>query len=383
MNVMIAQSGGPTPVINMSLRGAVEKALGMEAVDKIYGSRNGVEGILHDDLVHLHEKAEDIRRASQQPGAILGGSRHSLTENEVAAIAEKLKELNVGIFCYIGGNGSSRTVKELHRHAVQNGINIQFVHIPKTIDNDLYGIDHTPGFGSAAKFVSHMVQWIGMDMASMKSYDKVEIVEVMGGNSGWLAAATAIAKRDEADYPQIVYMPEQEVRLEEMLAQIETVYSKTGSVMMIVPDHLKIPGLRSDAALGHPRSGYNGGISYKLAGEVKQRLGLKTRVTSPGTLYRTASCMASECDLSEAYRLGAEAVRFAAEGYSGGMVTLDRVSDSPYECRIDWADLEHIAGKERPLPAHYWDAQRQMPTPAFIDYILPLVDGQIIRPVIL
>lgn len=381
MNVIIAQSGGPTPVINMSLRGAVEQASRTDSIQEIYGSRNGVEGILDNRLIRLNDRLAELEQASLQPGAVLGGSRYSLREEDLQAIVERLEERNVRIFCYIGGNGSSRTVQALHRYASEAGKDIRFVHIPKTIDNDLYGTDHTPGYGSAAKFVSHIVQWIGMDIVSMKTYDKVELIEVMGGNSGWLAAASALAKQKEGDFPQIVYLPEKGISLEALLEDVDKAYRRFGCAMMIVPDHLKISGLQSDMKPNHPRQGYNGGISTKMAVEIRSRLGLKTRVTAPGTLYRSMSCLASECDLSEAYRLGAEAIKYAEEGRSGGMVALTRLSDHPYASRIDWSDLKNIAGKEKPLPDYYWDPVNQMPTEAFRNYLLPLVDGQILKPI--
>lgn len=381
MNVVIAQSGGPTPVINMSLRGAVEQAVKLDGIQTVYGSRNGVEGILENRLVSLKERLAELERASNQPGAILGGSRRVLSEEDLHAILSRLEEAKVDIFCYIGGNGSSRTVKELHHYAESAGKSMRFVHIPKTIDNDLFGTDHTPGYGSAAKFVSQIVQWIGTDMLSMKTYDKVELIEVMGGNSGWLAAASALFKQDEGDFPQIVYMPEQETDAMTFLAQIENAYKSYGCVMAIIPDHMKIRDVQSDLTLNHIRQGYNGGVSNNLAAMIRTQLGLKARVTAPGTLFRSAAGMASECDLSEAYRLGAEAVRLAAEGFSGGMVSLTRHSNDPYFCQVDWKDLKDIAGKEKTLPDSFWNMGKQMPTQAFRDYLTPLVDGQISPPV--
>lgn len=376
MNVLVAQSGGPTPVINMSLRGCVEQALATPGVRQVFGSRNGVEGILANRLIPLGGRLDVLEAASAQPGALLGGSRYALKEEDARQIIKTMEELDIGVFCYIGGNGSSRTVKVLHRLAREADKPLRFVHIPKTIDNDLYGTDHTPGFGSAAKFIAQAVQWIGMDMRSLTSYDKVELVEVMGGNSGWLAAASALYKKSEGDFPQIVCLAERETDLETCLNQIESAYTHYGSVMMIVPDHMKIRGMQSDQTANHPRSGYNGGISGNLAVAVRSRLGLKTRVTSPGTLFRCMAGLVSASDMSEARLLGAEAVRYAFDGYSGGMVSLTRISNTPYECKVDWADLDEIAGKEKPLPPHFWDYEKQMPTEAFREYLLPLVDGQ-------
>jgi len=379
VNVLIAQSGGPTPVINMSLRGAAEQAVQLQGVRHVYASRNGIEGILNDEIVRLEEKLPELAQASLQPGSVLGASHYLLKEGDLEKVIVRLEQLEVGIFCFIGGNGSSRMVLALHRLARAMGKNdIRFVHVPKTIDNDLLGTDHTPGFASASKFVSHMIQWIGLDMAAMKAYDKVGIVEVMGGNAGWLAAASALGKKDESAFPQLVYMPEEETDIEHFLALTEKAYSNYGQVMAVVPDHIKFRNIQSDQKGNKQlRDRLNTGISANLAAAVRERLGLKTRVTNPGVLYRCASGMVSKLDRDEAYELGAQAIRFAAEGLSGGMAGLDRISDEPYRSRVEWVDLEQIAGKEKYLPKAFWDAERNMPTPAFRTYMSPLVDEQL------
>jgi len=382
VNVLIAQSGGPTPVINRSLQGAVEQAVRLKGINHVYASRNGIEGILNEQLVLLEGRLAELEQASLQPGSVLGASHYLLADGDFERIIHRLEQLQVNIFCFIGGNGSSRMVKALHQLALSMGKNIQFVHIPKTIDNDLLGTDHTPGFASASKLVSHMIQWIGMDMASMKAYDKVGIVEVMGGNAGWLAAASALGKKNASAYPQLVYMPKHETDVEHFLAQVEEAYLSYGQVMAVIPDHIKFRNIQSDQTGNKQiRERLNTGISGHLAAAVRERLGLKTRVTAPGVLYRCMSGMASRCDMTEAYRLGAEAVRFASEGLSGGMVRLRRVSNDPYHCDIEWIELDDIAGKERYLPPEFWDAEQQMPTREFREYMLPLVDGQVPEPV--
>lgn len=384
MNVLIAQSGGPTPVINMSLRGAVEQAVKLKNIKHVYASQNGVEGILNDQLIRLEGRLTELEQASQQPGSVLGASHYLLVDGDFERIIHRLDQLQVNIFCYIGGNGSSRMVKALHHLALSMGKSIQFVHIPKTIDNDLLGTDHTPGFASASKLVSHMIQWIGMDMTSMKAYDKVGIIEVMGGNAGWLAAASALGKQNESAFPQLVYMQKEETDVEHFLGHTEKAYRDYGQVMIVVSDHAKFRNIQSDQTGNKQiRDNLNTGISANLAAVVRERLGLKTRITAPGVLYRCASGMVSQCDMTEAYRLGAEAIRLASEGLSGGMVCLTRVSNNPYLCHIEWTNLDDIAGNERHLPQEFWDDERQMPTPAFRDYMLPLVDGQIFHPVVL
>jgi len=383
VNVLIAQSGGPTPVINMSLRGAVEQAVQLDNIQHVYASRNGIEGLLNDQIIPLEGKLAELERASLQPGSVLGASHYLLQDGDLEHIVQRLEQLKVDIFVFIGGNGSSRMVQALHRLTRSMGkTGIRFVHVPKTIDNDLLGTDHTPGFASASKLVSHMVQWIGLDMAAMKAYDKVGIVEVMGGNAGWLAAASALYKQDESAFPQLVYMPKEETDIEHFLALTERAYADYGQVMVVVPDHIKFRNIQSDQRGNNQLRTYlNTGISASLASVVRERLGLKTRVTNPGVLYRSASGMVSQCDLEESYRLGAEAIRFAAEGRSGGMAGLTRISDAPYASTVEWMELDAIAGKEKLLPQTFWDAERHMPTAAFRAYMTPLVDGQIFNPV--
>jgi len=384
VNVLIAQSGGPTPVINMSLMGAVQQAVKLKNIKHVYASRNGIEGLLNDQVIQLEGRLAELESASHQPGSVLGASHYPVAEGDFERVIERLEQLEVDIFCYIGGNGSSRMVKALHHLAAAQGKSMRFVHVPKTIDNDLLATDHTPGFASASKLLANMIQWIGMDMTAMKAYDKVGIVEVMGGNAGWLAAASALGKQNESAFPQVVYQPKAPVDVEHFLETVDRAYRDYGQVMIVVPDHIKFRDLQADQAGNqHLRNNLNAGISSNLAGLVRQHFGLKTRVTAPGVLYRCASAMVSECDREEAYRLGAEAIRMASEGMSGGMVGLHRVSNDPYHCTIKWVDLDEVAGKERYLPQEFWDEERQMPTAAFRAYMEPLLGGQVLQPVLL
>jgi 6-phosphofructokinase len=378
MNVVIGQSGGPTPVINASLRGAVEKALKHDQVDTVYGTPNGLQGILNHKLIRLNEKLPEICKASEQPGAILGTSRHPLAEEEYAKIIDELERVNAKIFCYIGGNGSSRTVLALHRYASAMGKDIRFVHVPKTIDNDLDGTDHCPGYGSASKFLSHTVQLFAADMLSLQTVSKVEIIEVMGGNRGWLPAASALFKKQETDYPDLVYLPDHPIDADAFLADVDNTFSSKGrSIIVIVPDHMKVNHLAKDPyATEDPIRGHNAGIGFRLSQYINRQLKIPTRVTVPNSLFRIASGFVSRVDYQESLLLGDKAIDYALAGYSGGMVTLERQSSSPYVSRVQWAQLDDFAGKEKTFPTSYWDASRHMPTPAFVDYLLPLIDQE-------
>jgi 6-phosphofructokinase 1 len=375
--MLIAQSGGPSPVINMTLLGAVDAALHTENIEHIYGSKNGIEGLLNNQLFSLNPLYDVIKKSSFQPGAILGGSRYSPTESELLSIVNILEELKIGIFCYIGGNGSSRTVKELHLRSEALGKEIKCIHIPKTIDNDLEGTDHTPGYGSAARFIAQTVSWIGADMASMRTYDKVEVIETQGGNSGWLAASSALGKQHKEDYPQLVYLPDRKVTLEEFLESVESVYKSTKSIIAIVPDHLHVTGLRENHITDATGRRYNGGIGYRLHQEINKNLGLKTRYTSPTTMFRTTQSLISLTDQKEAYQFGQHAIHLALNGLSGVMVSLSRISQSPYKYTFTHTDLLTNSIKEKPLPKYYWDENNNMPTTNFIKYATPLIDGEI------
>ena len=375
-NVVVGQSGGPTPVINASLLGVVEQALKSEQVDRIYGTSNGLSGILRNELICLNGKLSQIRQAGRQPGAVLGTSRHPLNESEYEQILANLERAGVKAFCYIGGNGSSRTVLALAEYAKSKGSDIRFIHIPKTIDNDLDGTDHTPGYGSAAKFLSHMTQWFAVDMASLQTVPKIELIEVMGGNRGWLPAASALYK-SRSGYPNLVYLPDKPVQGAAILADIENVFHGKESIMMMVPDHLQVNGLPPDPlAIEDPLRRNNTGIAFRLSQHIARMLGFPVRTTVPYALYRIAPGAVSAVDLDEAYRLGAKAVDYAAAGYSGGMVSLERVSAKPYLSRIRWVPLDGIAGNEKPFPAEYWNKDEHRPTEAFVDYLLPLIDNE-------
>ncbi|PKG24660.1 diphosphate--fructose-6-phosphate 1-phosphotransferase [Niallia nealsonii] len=383
MNILIAQSGGPTSVINMSLYGAVRKAFAEKQIKHIYGSVNGIEGVLNDRLILLEKKLVEIEKASNQPGSILGGSRYSLQEGDLEKIINKMETFNIKVFYYIGGNGSARTVKALHHCAKHQGKELRFIHIPKTIDNDLYGTDHTPGYPSAANFLSHAVQWIGTDMESMKTYGQIEIIEAMGGNTGWLASASAIAKSSEEQYPQLVYLPEEKKSLSQILKEVESSYQKYGKLMMIIPDHFFIQGILSEASANTTRAGYNGGVAYQLAAQIINNLGYKTKITIPGTLYRSAYSFTSKQDLKEARILGETAVEQAMKGISGVMMCIKRLSNKPYDVEIITKDLENIAGKEKAFPKEFWDKEKHMPTNKYKTYLLPLLEYSFLKPLTL
>lgn len=381
-NIMVGQSGGPTPVINASLLGVVEQALREEQIDRIYGTLDGLRGILQGKQVLLNDKLLELRQAARQPGAVLGTSRHPLKEEEYARILTELERLGVTQFFYIGGNGSSRTVLALSRFARERKSAVRFVHIPKTIDNDLDGTDHTPGYGSASKFLSHVTQWFALDMLSLKTVPKIEIVEVMGGNRGWLPAASALFKKQASDYPNLVYLPDKPVADHVIFSDIQQAFDQSQSIMLMVPDHLQIEGLPRDSLAVEDQIRHNqDGIGYRLSRHITRSLGIPTRVTVPYALYRIAPGYLSQTDYEEAFQLGMKAVEFANEGRSGGMVSLQRIPQTSYSTRMVWVPLEGVAGKEKEFPAAFWNSREHRPTDAFRQYVMPLIDNQVPDPV--
>lgn len=382
VNIIIGQSGGPTPVINMSLRGIVETAINHNSIGTVYGSYNGLEGLLKKKVINLSNKLDLIHRASYQPGSILGASRHPLQEHELDMILNHMKELDITYFFYIGGNGSSRTVWALDQYARSTGRDMRFIHIPKTVDNDICGTDHTPGFASAAKLVSHLTQWAAADLRSMNTFDKIKIIEVMGRNAGWLAGSTAIGKKTEGAAPHLVYLPEHFVTLDGIINDVDQAVKKYENIVMVVPDHLRIS--ETEFVNDHDSSsselscaGHPGGVSNYLARMIHHHLGIKARYDAPGTLIRSAQGFLSKLDQKEAFDLGASSVNYIHEGRSGGMVCLERVSNHPYESRIIWRSLDGISGIERTFPEHYWCRDTNMPTDSFREYLTPLIDNDI------
>lgn len=369
MNVLVAQSGGPTPVINSTLNGVVMEAIGQEKINKIYGSINGMEGILNNELIELNNFTDQLDAIKHQPGAFLSGSRYQLTEEDLQTVVTRLNELHVDVVFYIGGNGSAITITNIHEICQDRKLDIQCIFIPKTIDNDIEGTDHTPGFISASITLDRILSGIELDLQSFRSRNQIEIVEVMGGNSGWLMAAGAARKRD---FPFLAYLPEKEWEMEQILEDVEKAIENKQSTILLVPDHMKINHLQSEINQNNPRNKYNGGISYKIANEIQQHIAIKTKITIPNSIYTCS--IGAQLDLKEAELIGREAIAIALTGETGKMVGVERVNNDPYEIKIKPVPLSHVFGKERGLPSHYWDDVNQLPTPVFREYMNPFVD---------
>jgi ATP-dependent phosphofructokinase / diphosphate-dependent phosphofructokinase len=373
---LIAQGGGPTPVINASLYGAVMEGWQRGAFTRFLGAQHGLQGILQSRFVDLFAQGlsmlEDIRLA---PGAALGSSRVRLSANELDRLLAIFREHDVRYFFYIGGNGSMGTAMDIGVAARSAGYGLGVTGIPKTVDNDLYGTDHTPGYGSAARFYAHAVRDMGMDHRALPS--PVLICEIIGRNVGWLVAATAFARHDEDDAPHLIYFPEQPLPRRTLLADIEDAYRRWGRVFVCICEgQLDENGEPFGADVDRPDNPQHrlaSNLGHAVARFVSRELNLRTRSERPSLLARSCSTLVSETDRAEAELVGRAAVRAALAGNTGLMIALRRGDGPEYGCETILAPFEEVARKERQLPAEFMDAGKRFVTEGYLRYAKPLV----------
>ena len=381
-NLLVGQSGGATAVINASLVGVAEEALGSPAVRSVIGMRHGIEGLLREDLIDLRSQpAGTFARLRHTPSSALGTCRHKLSADDLDRALAIIRRYEVRYFLYIGGNDSADTAHRLHQRAREVGYDLRVMAIPKTIDNDLPYTDHCPGYGSIARFLALATRDAGRDTEAFPRQYPVKIIEVMGRNAGWVAAACALAQDDERDAPQLIFLPERApASMDAALAEIAAMQRAHGSCVAIVPETLRdaqgqhLSGGEHSFidAFGHA---YHPGLGPLLAERVKQELGLPSRYDKPGTIARMAMMAASSSDLAEAEEAGREAVRRAVAGESDRMIALVRVgaADAPYQISYDVVPLERIANTERLLPDAFIGDDGRSVTAAFRSYALPLL----------
>lgn len=389
-NIIVGQSGGPTSVINSSLAG-VYKTAKERGFDKVYGMLHGVQGLLDEQYVDLSTQIHsdiDIELLKRTPSAFLGSCRYKLPEiHENPEIYEKLFEimdnLDIETFIYIGGNDSMDTIKKLSDYAIVKGHSQKFLGVPKTIDNDLALTDHTPGFGSAAKYIAASTKEIIRDALGL-TYNKemITIIEVMGRNAGWLTGATALAKTEECDGPDAIYLPESVFDIDKFLQTVKDLLEKKKSIVIAVSEGIKLADGRYVCelsgggeyvdAFGHKQ--LQGTAAY-LASFLGAEIGCKTRSVEFSTLQRSASHMASRVDIDEAFMVGGAAVKAADEGDTGKMVVIDRISDDPYQSAAGIYDVHRIANHEKVVPRSWMNKEGNYVTDEFINYIEPLIQG--------
>jgi ATP-dependent phosphofructokinase / diphosphate-dependent phosphofructokinase len=379
--LIIAQSGGPTAVVNASLVGALEAARADARVGSVLGARFGVEGILNGDVVGLTDlTAQDVATLRRTPGAALGSARHRPADGELSALVSSDWFGRVQWIVLVGGNDTAETLHRLHAKARAAGRELNVVGIPKTIDNDLPGMDHCPGYGSAARFVALAAREAALDTAAMRKTDPVKIVEVMGRNAGWLAAASALGRNEMIEAPHLIFLPERPRAVEQMLEEIRSAQAAHGWALVAISENQ-----RDDRgkAIGGGESLYvdpHGHAYYESAGAAlarmsQERLGIRTRYERPGSHQRTSALTISEVDLDEAEAAGAEAVRRALGGESDVMVAIQRADGPDYAPRYTTIPLESVAHQERLLPDAFIASSGTDVTDAFLAYARPLIGG--------
>lgn len=389
-NVIVGQSGGPTAVINSSLAGVFRTAIDRGA-NKVYGMRFGIQGLLDEMYVDLSDYIKnelDIEILKRTPSAFLGTCRYKLPaihENQeiYVKIFEILNKLDIECFIYIGGNDSMDTIKKLSDYAILTGQPQKFVGCPKTIDNDLALTDHTPGYGSAAKYIATSTKEVIRDGNGF-SYNKqlVTIIEIMGRNAGWLTGAAALAKGEDCEGVDLIYLPEVAFDTAAFVAEVRELLKKKNTVFVAISEGIRLQdgtyvseaGGGSDYvdAFGHKQ--LTGSATY-LANLVSHEIGCKTRAVEFSSLQRSASHLASRVDINEAFMVGGAAVKAADEGDSGKMVVIDRVSDDPYQSATGVYDVHKIANGEKLVPRNWINEKGTYVTEDFIDYVRPLIQG--------
>ncbi|MBR6380158.1 MAG: 6-phosphofructokinase [Lachnospiraceae bacterium] len=391
-NVIVGQSGGPTAAINSSLAGVYCTAI-KRGYKKVYGMVHGIQGLLDKRVVDLSEHIEDeldVELLKRTPSAYLGSCRFKMPEiNEGKEVYEKLfqilEELEIDVFIYIGGNDSMDTIKKCSDYAIITGSQIKFVGCPKTIDNDLALTDHTPGFGSAAKYIATSVKEIIRDCWCLEiKGGQVVIIEVMGRNAGWLTGATALAKGEDCEGPDLIYLPELPFDVDGFVAKCEKLLKEKSSVVVAVSEGIKTADGKYVSELGSA-SEYVDAFGHKqlsgtatyLANLIASKLGCKTRAVEFSTLQRAASHCTSRVDLKESYQCGQAAVKAADEGDSGKMVCIIRTSDDPYASTTAINDVHKIANEEKVVPREWINKDGDYVTDTFLEYVRPLIQGEL------
>lgn len=389
-NMIVGQSGGPTAVINGSLYGVVSEGFKHpESIEHVYGMINGIEGFLSNQIMDMHPllKNGDLELIRTTPGSYLGSCRYKLPEdlnNPVyPELFQKFEDYNIGYFFYIGGNDSMDTVSKLSRYAAKIQSPIRVIGVPKTIDNDLVETDHTPGFGSAAKFVATTVREIAIDASVYDNKNSVTIVEIMGRHAGWLTAASALARKFEGDNPVLIYLPEVAFNQEEFLEKVKKALETTPNLVVCVSEGINdgngtfICEFASDVGVdtfGHKMLTGSGKYLENL---IKEKLGVKVRSVELNVSQRCSSSCLSKTDLDEADHSGAFAVNAALNGETGKMISFVRANTSPYELSFSTADVNIICNQEKAVPLSWITKDGSDVTDEFIRYAVPLIQGSV------
>jgi len=381
-NLLVAQSGGPTAVINSSVAGIVEEALQHAKIRGIYGAVNGILGVLREDLVDLRrEDPSTISKLRRTPSAALGSCRYKLSDRDYSRLYEVLTAHDIGYFICAGGNDSMDTAHKTAKLAAERKYDLKVMGVPKTVDNDLPVTDHCPGYGSVARFNAVATRDSSLDTDAIYTSDTIKIIETMGRDTGWITASTALAKETEDSGPHLIYLPERPFIQDSFLKDVKEVYDRLGRVVLSVCEGLKnekgefvkasTKGIDTDK-FGHAQLG---GVGDYLVNLISEKLKIKARYDKPGTIQRVSMQCASQVDLNEAYSVGKAALSKAIDGESDKMVTLVRKRNNPYSSDTGLVDLEKIALKTRKVPDEFINKNSNFVTKEFVDYVTPLIGG--------
>ncbi|WP_367925011.1 6-phosphofructokinase [uncultured Ruthenibacterium sp.] len=390
-NAIVGQSGGPTAVINASLAG-VFQACDRRGVPHVYGMRHGVAGLLKEQYVDLSETLRsslEIELLKRTPSSYLGSCRYKLPplDKDEQGIYPRLfailDKLDIGYFFYIGGNDSMDTIAKLSDYGRAIGSEIRFMGVPKTIDNDLMATDHTPGYGSAAKYIALVMKELVRD-ATVYDVDSVTVVEIMGRNAGWLTAAAALAKAEDCEGVDMICMPEIPFNVEHFIQKVARMQAQKRALLIAVSEGVKLADgryvceLADDAryvdAFGHKNLT---GTARYLSNQLAAQLGVKTRSIELSTLQRCAGHVTSRTDITEAFQVGGAAAKAAFEGHTAEMIALERLSDDPYQCTTRPWDIHKIANLEKKVPLEWINDDRTAMKEEFLHYARPLIQAEL------
>ncbi|NCA97766.1 MAG: 6-phosphofructokinase [Clostridia bacterium] len=386
-NAIFGQSGGPTSVINASAAGVFTEALKQTGViEKVYGAANGIVGILNEKFYDIgQEDPAELELLKTTPSSALGSCRYKLAKPEVddtdyKRILEVFKKYNIRYFFYNGGNDSMDTCNKISKFIAKSGYECRVIGVPKTIDNDLFGTDHCPGFASAAKYIATTVMEVYLD-ARVYDTGMITVIEIMGRNAGWLTAASALAAH-KGSGPDLIYLPEVDFDLDQMLADVKKVYEKEKKVIVCVSEGVKtkegkyIPELVGEVsvdAFGHKQMG---GTAAVLANYLKEKMGCKVRGIELSLMQRCAAHLASKSDVEESFLSGQTAVRIAVDGMTDFMVGFQRPEQGEYKCEIKLIPLNDVANTEKVVPKEWINDEGNFVNEKFIEYALPLIQGE-------
>ncbi|MBD5102498.1 MAG: 6-phosphofructokinase [Subdoligranulum sp.] len=389
-NAIVGQSGGPTAVINSSLVG-VYQAAGSRGAAHVYGMRHGVRGLLEEQYVDLSDFLHDnldIEILKRTPSSYLGSCRYKLPDpNTDTATYEKLfgilKKLDIGYFFYIGGNDSMDTIAKLSDYAAAVGSDIKFMGVPKTIDNDLMNTDHTPGFGSAAKYIGVVMKEITRD-GLVYGTPSVTIVEVMGRNAGWLTGAAALAKAEDCEGVDMICLPERPFDLDHFISRVDALQKQKAGVVIAVSEGVRVADGRYVCELDGSEGAIDAfghraltGTARYLADLAQRNIGCKARAIELSTLQRCGGHVTSRVDITEAFQVGGAAAKAAFEGGTGMMVGLKRISNDPYQCTTELHDIHTIANFEKKVPDEWITPDGIGVTDEFLAYARPLIQAEL------